>query len=171
MNHQDKSALEIDDPALAETLRHFKQSVDAWSNAAYGRTRSAEPRVGYRWRLAASWALGAALAFGCFAGAAYEYFHSQQLNTSAALKSAEQKAAQQRLSRVEKLAAEEHAIERQVAADKANAAPTAAPENNQSLMATLDSDVSREVPAAMEPLAQLMDSTGTENIGSYDGTK
>jgi hypothetical protein len=31
---------------------------------------------------------------------------------------------------------------------------------DQDLLATVDSDVSREVPAAMEPLAQLMDEDG-----------
>jgi len=31
---------------------------------------------------------------------------------------------------------------------------------DQDLLATVDSDVSREVPAAMEPLAQMMDEDG-----------
>jgi hypothetical protein len=34
-------------------------------------------------------------------------------------------------------------------------------QEDESLLATVDSDVSRSVPAAMEPLAQLMDDNGT----------
>ena len=33
---------------------------------------------------------------------------------------------------------------------------------DENLLASVDKDVSREVPAAMEPLAQLMDDNGTE---------
>ena len=40
MNFRDKLAGEIDDPALAQALEHFKASVDAWSAAAYSRPRT-----------------------------------------------------------------------------------------------------------------------------------
>ena len=36
------------------------------------------------------------------------------------------------------------------------------PQQDEDLLATVDSDVSRGVPAAMEPLAQLMDDNGTQ---------
>jgi hypothetical protein len=142
MNLRDKLAGESDDPVVAQALEHFKASVDAWSDAAYSRPRTTVVRpAGHSWRLAASWALGCVLAAGSLAGAVYEHYHRQELARIAAMQAA-QKARQARLE-AEKSAA-------------ANAVT-----NDQDLLATVDSDVSREVPAAMEPLAQLMDDNGT----------
>jgi hypothetical protein len=39
-------------------------------------------------------------------------------------------------------------------------------DTNDDLLATLDTDVSREVPSAMEPLAQLMDESGAKDNGT-----
>jgi len=39
-------------------------------------------------------------------------------------------------------------------------------ESDQDLLANVDSDISRAVPAAMEPLAQMMDSGQAENNGA-----
>jgi hypothetical protein len=165
MNSQEKLAGEMEDPVLAEALRHFKDSVNAWSEASYSRPRSA-PSMGVRgWRLAATWALGCLLAFGCVAGGVYGRFHSQNLTRNAVLKAAEQKAALERLARVEKLAATEKALEQQAAIGGSDAA-TSTVDQNEDLLATLDTDVSREVPAAMEPLAQLMDDSGAKDNGT-----
>ena len=168
MNSQDKLAGEMEDPVLAEALSHFKDSVNAWSEAASSRPRSAAV-IGVRrggWRLAATWALGCLLAFGCVAGGVYERFHSQNLARNAVLKAAEQKAALERLARVEKLAAAEKAFDEQAAIGRSTAATTPAVDQNEDLLATLDTDVSREVPAAMEPLAQLMDDSGARDNGT-----
>ncbi|MGB6725566.1 MAG: hypothetical protein WBE74_06645, partial [Terracidiphilus sp.] len=59
-----------------------------------------------------------------------------------------------------------HAIERQqaearLAHQRELAAQQKAQEADESLLANVDSDVSRSVPAAMEPLAQLMEDDGT----------
>ena len=43
MNLRDKLAGEIDDPVLAQALKHFKASVDAWSE------RGAIAGPGQRW--------------------------------------------------------------------------------------------------------------------------
>ena len=149
MNLRDKWAGEVDDPEVAQALRHFKASVDASSRAAYSRLDAAHSRprtkvvrpAGHNWRLVAGWALGCVLAVGSLAGALYEHHHRQELVRMAATRAA-QKARQARLE------AEQSAA--------ANAITT-----DQDLLATVDSDVSREVPAAMEPLAQLMDDNGT----------
>ena len=145
MNLRDKLAGESDDPVVAQALEHFKASVDAWSDAAYSRPRTTVVRpAGFaaaNWRWVTGWALGCVLAVGSLAGALYEHHHRQELVRMAATRAA-QKARQARLE------AEQSAA--------ANAITT-----DQDLLATVDSDVSREVPAAMEPLAQLMDDNGT----------
>jgi hypothetical protein len=149
MNLRDKFAGESDDPVVVQALEHFKASVDASSRAAYSRLDAAHSRprttvvgsAGHSWRLAASWMLGCVLAAGSLAGAAYEHHHRQELARIAAAQAAAQKARQARLE-----------AEKSVAANAVT--------KDQDLLATVDSDVSREIPAAMEPLAQLMDDNG-----------
>ena len=144
MSFRDKLAGEIDDPVLAEALKHFKASVDAWSEAAYSQPRTTVVRTvrfaAANWRRAVGWALGCVLATGSLAGGVYEHHHRHELARIAAMQAA-QKALQTRLE------AEQSAAASAVTKD-------------QDLLATVDSDVSREVPAAMEPLAQLMDEDG-----------
>jgi len=146
MNSMDKLAGESDDPVLEseidQALKHFKASVDAWSEAAYSRPRTTlVGSAGHSWRLAASWTLGCVLAAGSLAGAAYEHHHRQELARIAAAQAAAQKARPARLE-----------VEKSVAVNAVT--------KDQDLLATVDSDVSREIPAAMEPLAQLMDDNG-----------
>jgi hypothetical protein len=121
----------ISDPMLGHALTHFRQSVHAWSEAAASRPRKAvRVSVHRSWRLATGWALGCVLAAGSLASGIYEHHHRQV---------------------VARLAAQaEAAREQQLAAQRAR-------ESDEDLLATVDSDVSRAVPAAMEPLAQLMD--------------
>jgi hypothetical protein len=140
MNFENKWAGEIDDPVLAEALQHFKASVDAWSEAAYSQPQTVLRTALHSWRRAVGWALGCVLAAGSLAGGVYEHHHRQELARIAAMQAA-QKALQARLE------AEQSAAASAVTQD-------------QDLLATVDSDVSREVPAAMEPLAQLMDEDG-----------
>ena len=64
MNWRDRLAGEIEDPVVAEALKNFKASVDAWSEAAYSRPRSLCKAARHTWRLAASWALGRVMAAG-----------------------------------------------------------------------------------------------------------
>jgi hypothetical protein len=79
--------------------------------------------------VAAGWALGCVLAAGSLTGGLYERHHQQELAKIAAAETARQ----------QKLAAEQRASKEQ-----------------DDLLAKVDSDVSRQVPSAMEPLAQLM---------------
>lgn len=118
------------DAALEQTLQDFRLSVRAWSDAVYSRPRQALTVVPHRkvWRLAAGWALGCALVVGGVSGGVYERHHRQELARIAAAREAEH--------------------QRQVAEQRAR--------EEEELMAKVDSDVSREVPSAMEPLAQLM---------------
>ncbi len=118
------------DPVLEQTLANFRASVLAWSEAAYNRPRTALAAAPHRavWRLAAGWALGCALIAGGVSGGLYERHHSMEMARIAAMRAAEQ----------QRLMAEQRARE------------------EEDLLAKVDSDVSREVPSAMEPLAQLM---------------
>jgi hypothetical protein len=153
-------------PELKQALKHFKASVDAWSyavstDAAYSRPRTAaKVAMRHSWRMAAGWALGCLLAAGSLAGAGHEIYRRQELARVAAQKAAQQ-AAQQR-------AAAGRAIALRASAQVEKTAPAVAiakvnaGTQDEDLLASVDSDVSREVPAAMEPLAQLMDDNGTQ---------
>ena len=120
------------DSELEQAVGNFRQCVHAWSEAAYSRprvqARAAQPRS---WRLAAGWALGCVLAAGSLAGGLYERHHQQEMVKIAAAQAVRQR----------QLAAEERA-ERAL--------------EDRNLLATVDNEVSRAVPAAMEPLADLM---------------
>ncbi len=122
---------EPDDKLLEEALANFRSSVTAWSQAEFGRVRTPVKSVRQRsWRLAAGWALGAVLAAGGLGGGLYE--HQQKLQ-------AERIAAAARAAEQQKILAAQRAKE------------------EEDLLAKVDSDVSREVPSALEPLAQLME--------------
>jgi hypothetical protein len=154
MSGRNKLTEEIDDPIVAGALKHFKASVDAWSEAAYKQPRTVVRTVRHTWRLAATWALGCLLAAASLAGGLYERHVRQESARIGAIKAAEQKAALERKA----------AIQPVTAAIVTRRQPTAvkrAASENEDLLATVDSDVSRQVPAAMEPLAQMMDSNGT----------
>lgn len=135
-NGQPREDWEAQERALAQPLKHFRESVRAWSEAELSRPRTVAPAIPHRsWRTAAAWALGCVLAAGSLAGGLYDRHHRQ-----------EQAAAAARQAQAEQAAARQQA-QGTVRQQDAN------------LFATLDSDVSREVPSAMEPLAQLMDDT------------
>ncbi|MDE3150585.1 MAG: hypothetical protein KGL37_14030 [Acidobacteriota bacterium] len=128
---------EAQDRELEQTLRNFRLSVHAWSEAAYSRPRTAAEVVRHRaWRLAVGWALGGVLVAGSVGGGVYEYRHRQELARIAA---AERETRQQQLAAAER-----------------------ARESEAELMARIDSDVSQQVPSALEPLAQLMDGDDTQ---------
>ena len=117
------------DAKLEQALNHFKASVHAWSEAEYSRPHHPENVVRLTsWRVAAGWALGCVLAVGSVSGGVVGYRHHQEVARAAAAEAARQK-----------LDAEQRAAK-----------------ENDELLAKVDNDVSRQVPKAMEPLAQLM---------------
>ena len=118
-------------PELGEALKNFRASILAWSEAEYSRPRTAVKTVRQRsWRLAAGWALGCVLVAGSAGGGIYERHQRQELARMAAAAHAAES---------ERLVAEQRVREEE-----------------EDLLAKVDSDVSREVPSAMEPLARLM---------------
>ena len=127
------------DEEFEATLKDFRTSVHAWSEAAYNRPRTVKAEIRHRnWRLAAGWALGCVLAVGGVSGRLLEQHHRQELV---------------RISAEQKAAAERKQLEEQQARAKVS---------DEVLLAGVDSDGSRDVPSAMEPLAQLMVDDGTK---------
>jgi hypothetical protein len=121
------------DLELEQALKNFKSSVHAWSDAAYSRPRAFTKEVRLRsWRLALGWALGCTLVAASVSGGLLERHHRLELARIAA----EQRAAEQQKQ------LREHQARAQV--------------SDEVLLAGVDSDVSRQVPSAMEPLAQMM---------------
>lgn len=121
------------DEELQQTLRDFRSSVHAWSEAEFSKPHKPVMVSRTSWRVAAGWALGCVLAVGSVAGGLYERHHQQEQAKIAAAAAAQQ----------QKLAAEQR-------------------KESEDLFAKVDSDVSREVPSAMEPLAQMMALDSTE---------
>jgi uncharacterized protein HemX len=126
------------DSELQEALANYRLSVHAWSDAAFSRTRTAAAAVAPRqvWRLAAGWALGCVLIAGGASAGVWQ--HQQREMRIAAARVAEQ--------------------QRLVALQKNQQAQQ---QEDEDLLAKVDSDVSREIPVAMEPLAQLMNEDET----------
>lgn len=123
----------LQDAELEQALRNFRQSVHAWSEAVSSSPRTLAHEVRRRsWRLAAGVALGSFLAVGSVTGALYERHQIQEA------------------ARQEAAARAAAAHERILAAERISAA-------DGTLLSNVDSDVSQEVPSAMEPLAQLME--------------
>lgn len=152
MTFNQKNPGEALEPELEEALRAFRSNVHAWSEAAYSRPRTvAQVARGGSWRLALGWALAVVLTAGGVSGSLYERHHRQQM---------EKIAAAERAARQQQLAAERQQ-EQQAASQGV--------EDNASLLAAVDNDISQGVPQAMEPLAQLMDE-GANSASSSSNT-
>jgi hypothetical protein len=112
-------------------LKEFKSSVHAWGEAAYSRPRTLAPEVRHRsWRLASGWALGCLLVAGSVSGGLFQRHHKLVLA---------QMAEQQRVVDQQKQL-------RELEAGRMT---------DEALLSGVDSDVSRQVPSAFEPLAQM----------------
>lgn len=157
-----------ENPELEQALKHFKSSVDAWSDAAYSQPRTAAKlAVRHGWRMAAGWALGCVVVMGSLAGAVGVVVHRQEVARIAAQK----KAADQRAATAQGTTQPASAQPVSAQSDKktpaatvrkVSAAQDSARGQDDDLLASVNSDVSRQVPTAMEPLAQLMDDNGTQ---------
>jgi CO/xanthine dehydrogenase FAD-binding subunit len=150
MNWRDELTGENEDRVVAQALRNFKASVQAWSDAAQSDAAMRRPQPAvkvarYGWRVAAGWALGCAVAAVSLTGVLHQREQRQEQARIAAAQAAAQKAAELKL-------ADEELSQSQ---------------SDEDLLANVDSDISRAVPAAMEPLAQMMD----EKQASNNGTK
>jgi hypothetical protein len=143
MNRRDEDAklgqkgdgLELE-PDLREVLGNFKSSVDAWTEASISRPREVKAPLRTNWGLVTKWALGCVVFVGTVSGGVYENHRQQEAVKVEAARVAKQ--------------------QRELAAQRAK--------EEVDLMAKVDSDIAREVPSALEPLASLMDDN--QNIGN-----
>lgn len=119
---------------LEQVLCDFRSSVHAWSDAELSRPRIASVTHRHTWRFAATWTLGCMVAVSSLTAGLYQHYRSQLVASNM-----QQPQIQQQFQ------ARQAALSKQ------------AGQRDENLMAVVDSDVSRPVPSAMEPLAQLMD--------------
>ena len=133
-----RNKTEADELELKQALGDFRKSVLAWSEAELSRPHTTRVEHLPSWRRAAAWALGCVLATGSLAGGLYDRHHRQMEARFAAEREARQQQidAQQRADRLQ--------------------------QSDEGLFADVDRDLSRSVPSAMEPLAQLMDPDSTQ---------
>ncbi|HMG87328.1 MAG TPA: hypothetical protein VK574_16470 [Terracidiphilus sp.] len=129
--------LETLEPELREALGNFKASVDAWSDAMMSRPREAKAPAKTNWSAITKWALGCVVFAGTVSGGLYQNHQQQEAAKVESARIAEQ---QQR------------------AMDAAKLAKT----DEEDLMAKVDSDIAREVPSALEPMASLMTEDDTQ---------
>ncbi len=147
-----------EDRELKQALKHYKTSMDAWSDAAMSRPRMlAKTSARHRWWRVASWAMGCLLAVCSLAVGVHAIYHEQQMARLSAQKTAQQAAVEPVASGQEtgQPASAQAAETAPVPAIKA--AKDEADEQDKDLLASVDRALSRTVPEAMEPLAQLMD--------------
>jgi len=143
MNHWDENAMGIRsdeeerlEPELREALGNFKASVDAWSETMLSRPRQVKAPTRASWNSLTKWALGSLVFAGTVSGGIYENHRQQEA------------------VKIEAARIEDH--QRELAAQH--------PKDEEDLMAKVDSDVAREVPSALEPMASLMEES--ENTGN-----
>jgi hypothetical protein len=132
---------EFDNPELASALRNFRQSVHAWSDAAYTMKRAAVTPATHRvaWSKSIVWVVSLALSVGLLSIGVHER-HQQQLQAAIV---------HQREMDRQRLLDEQRA--RQAQEELAQF---------DTELAKVDRDIAREVPAAMDPLAHLMEDDG-----------
>jgi hypothetical protein len=131
LNHANQDQAQMDDPMLQLALKDFRASVHAWTDATYHRARPAVAPAAQRiaWRRIVAWSMSLALSFSILGTAAYERHHQAVIAHQQDLQRAQER---------QRVLAEQHT------------------RDTEDLLANIDSDVSREEPAALEPLAQMM---------------
>jgi len=140
MNENPKFVQRNDDlelePELREAVGNFKASLDAWSEDAMSRPREIVAPARVNWSLVTKWALGCAVFMATVSSGIFENHRRQEMAKVEAARLAEQ--------------------QRELVAQHAR--------EEADLMAKVDSDIAREVPSALEPMASLMDENqGTGN--------
>jgi hypothetical protein len=153
MKDHKENSLEAGEAELQQALQNFRQSVHAWSEAEYSRPRLLRPAVVHHtWKWALTWAVGCVLAIGGLGLGLYEHHQQQWAKDNGAQQGQQHQA----------VASATHSAAPAVAAPVAEEpaqqiAKVEAGEPDANLLAAVDSDVSRQVPSAMEPLAELME--------------
>ena len=111
-------SLETLEPELREALGNFKASVDLWSSSMMSRPREAKAPARTNWSAVTKWALGCVVFVGTLSGGVYQNHRQQEAAKAEAARVAEQQ-------------------QREMAATQL------AKEDEENLMANVDSDVAR----------------------------
>lgn len=122
---------------LREELGNFKSSMTAWSEAMMSRPRALKTPARTNWNLVTKWALGCVVFAGAVSGGLYQNHRQEETAKATAVAAVRAEEQQHQL----------------VAQKEMEQSP-------EDLMAKVDSDVAREVPSALEPLASLMSEDG-----------
>ena len=169
------------EPELQQALRNYRASVVAWSEAEYGRPRqiAVSARV-FGWRFAWAGALGCVLAAGTLAGL---YLHQRgmeqaiqhlagagtavntAMNTEppTAVQAADAGNDEQQIAQAaEDVASVENFLTREDLRARSEVQAGTGERTDEELLAGVNSDLIRQVPRAMEPLAHLMAETESE---------
>jgi hypothetical protein len=140
--------LAVIESELDETLKGFRASVHAWSDATCGRPSVMAKVPGLRWRLAWGCAVGMLMTV-VGVGTLVRVPHRVSPQAAEPPETLSERASEQAPALV--------ASKREpVVVSRSASAGRSAMRADDSL-ASVDSDVSRQVPQALEPLAQLMD--------------
>lgn len=154
MTFDKKQPVEGAEAELEHVLQNFRQSVHAWSDAEYHRPRTvATATVHHTWRMALGWALGCVLAAGGLSAGLYQ---RHRLTERAKMDHATENGLHS--TRQSQSAAPASQVDEKAAVADEQVAQAEAREPDAGFLAEVDSDVSQQVPSAMEPLAQLMES-------------
>lgn len=154
------------DRELGEAIAHFKASIDAWSDAAQSQPRTIAYAAARRSRWwTASWAIGSVLTAALLAAAGVrQAVHRQTMASRGPHRAIEQAATEPSTAAPEAAPPVSAQTGEREPADATVSKNTVA--QNDALLASVDRDLSREVPAAMEPLAQLMNSSAPQRENS-----
>lgn len=142
------------DPVLKQALGDFKASVHAWSEAEFARLRTAHATAHGLRRWALGWSLAGVLLAGGVTGVV---MLGHQGHQGLATANGAQSPTKRTPEPVQKTATQEaaHAVSTQAAVQL--------DPQEEELMASVDSAVSRTVPSAMDPLVDLGTESGTGN--------
>ena len=142
------------DPVLKQALGDFKASVHAWSEAEFARPRTVHAEAHGLKRVALGWSLAGVLLAGGVTGVVMFSHHGHQ-DPAVATVQGTQSPRQQAADAGQPATVQE-------AAHPVSATAAARQESqDEELLASVDSAVSRTVPSAMDPLVDLGTESGT----------
>jgi hypothetical protein len=152
------------DPELQAALADFRQNVNAWSDAVASRPRMAVRSVqALRWRLALGSALGCLLVAGSISAVVARYRGGEQAQKAPASHAAEPAARQLASAATGSVQNDEAdaaardllAIERMLTSQEAVEEQESRVGSDEQLLVAVNTDLKRQIPQVMEPLAQL----------------
>ncbi|MDR3723256.1 MAG: hypothetical protein P4K83_02050 [Terracidiphilus sp.] len=174
----DKTGEPVLEPELEQALGDFRASVKAWSEVEYARPRqAAASRRELSWRLALSGAICLVLVAGTLGEI---YLHprgpeqaKRPADVSETVRAGQEKTVEMPVetaaseeARVRLAASEVASVQEYLASEDGrgwqDTQTTAGAQPAEDLLAGISSDVARQVPKAMEPLAQMMSEAESE---------